>query len=273
MQPMFRMLLITGLSFLTIACGDDAVEPETDAAGVQDTGTNSDTVSTDQTSIGGLTCLPAGTTILGTENIVSECTQDTSPVGQTYLIETMEVTEPANDALLSQLNTLWASDIETGKLIILFHIVDRDDEAGTSTILVGSGKVEGDVYSFESTPSTVSLSVSNCNYATAAPADLTLAPQSLNKPVHMTAVDVCGQFAADATGIPFSFLAGSIREEDATGIEVSINPDEPDFTVDLAELLGSFVDLDMDTDGDGTMDAWALKGTLTGKAIANFEAN
>ena len=126
---------------------------------------------------------------------------------------------------------------------------------------------------WEGEPATVSLSVNGCNYETSEPANLTLAPASVNKPIVMTDVDVCGQFSSDSTAIPFSFLAGSIREADASGIEVSINPDAPDFTVDLAELLGSFVDLNTDTDGDGTLDAWALKGTLTGKEIGNFSGN
>ena len=138
---------------------------------------------------------------------------------------------------------------------------------------MGSGKLENDTYTWEGEPATVNLAVDACNYETSAPANLTLAPASVNKPIVMTDVDVCGQFSADATNLPFSFLAGSIREADATGIEVSINPDAPDFTVDLAELLGSFVDLDTDTDGDGTPDAWALKGTLTGKVVTNFSAN
>ena len=102
--------------------------------------------------------------------------------------------------------------------------------------------------------------------------NLSLSPASLNKPVHMTDVDVCGQTSADATAIPFSYLTGSIRKADAMGVEVSINPDAPEFTVDLADLLESFVDMDTDSDGDGENDAWELRGTLTGTAITNFES-
>jgi len=273
MRLTLTTIFFVAFSFVFWGCGDDTTSSGTDTNTAADSGSSADVVAPDQTAVSGLACLPAGVTISGTETIVEDCSLDSSPVGKSYLVDSLLVTEPANDALLSQLNTLWASDIESGKLILIFHIVERDNDTGTSTILVGSGKMENDIYTWEGEPATVSLSVSQCNYETSEPANLTLAPASVNKPIVMTDVDVCGQFSADATRLPFSFLAGSIREADASGVEVSINPDAPDFTVDLAELLGSFVDLDTDTDGDGSADAWALKGTLTGQEITNFNAN
>jgi hypothetical protein len=267
-------LTFTGLS----ACGDEGTgdtpaDTATQDVGAVDSGPNGDVAATDTTHPSGLSCLPVGTTILGVDEILTECVLSEDVAGLTFLIDSMVVTAPANDALLTQLNTLWAADLAADKLIILFHVKSWDTSTGLAQVQVGAGKLDGGNYAYEGVPTEIDLWVDGCNHGSNGPENLSLAPASLNKPVHMTGITVCGQVSPDGATIPFSYLSGSIRKSDAEGVEVSINPDAPEFTVDLAALLESFVDMDTDTTGDGSPDAWALQGSLTGKAITNVSIN
>ena len=262
-------IILFSLLTLVAACGDTS-SPDADTSPTDTLAADTDTPP-DDAKTGSLACLPEGITVEGMDQIQADCVQEADLTGHTFLVEQMVMVEPDNAALLSQLNPLWAADIANDRLILLFHMVSFDP-TGESKVLVGSGQIDGDTYRWEGTPSEMTVLTSQCNYETKDPVSFALSPKSVNKPIQVSQMSICGQMSGDGESIAFSYIVGALKESDATGLMVALNPDVPDLTVDLAELLDSFgVPLKIDTDGDSAPDAWSISGSLKAQRITNVE--
>jgi hypothetical protein len=211
-------------------------------------------------------CAPTVITVSPPANEDPACKLTADIAGQVYFVDTLVVNEPDNDLITGSLNPLWKQDIKEHKLIILFRVVALDQAARTGQAEVGSGKLEAGTYSWYAAPALIELETKGCHFESAATAEFTLHAATLNKPVVLTNFALSGQFAGDGTAVPTAAMRGAIRKQDAEGLEIDLGGAKLEL-VSTFELAG--VELNADTDGDCTNDAWVLGGDLTAQAITN----
>lgn len=219
---------------------------------------------------GGTECDPTAIIAPTPEDEDPSCTSDTDLTGKILVVDGLVVEKPADEFLTSTLNNLFAADIEADLLIILFHVKSHDLETGEALIEAGTGKLEGGNYTWESPPNELTVQITECHFETTEPAQLELTPQTVTKPIVVSGLAVSGQFNADGESIPTANLAGTLRESDADGLDVVLNPDNPDVSAPLKDLLeAASIPLEADTTGDCTNDAWLITGNLTAKVVTN----
>ncbi len=203
------------------------------------------------------------------DTVAPACELTVNLAGRTYLVDSLVLEEPKDDALLQALNPMWARDIEDGALILLFDATVHDEAASTASMDIGSGKDEGGTYKWLNPPNPLNVAMDGCGFTTTEPAQLDLFPETVNKPIVISHLDADGSFAGDGSAILKTHIVGGIRRSDAEGLMVTLGG--------LGEIeLAAFFDalglqLDLDTDGDGTPDAWQLSGYLTAKAVTNVD--
>lgn len=254
--PVLLPLSLALTAFAAPGCDSDSTSTTVTDAGPTDAG--ADTASAD-----------VATGDAAEDGTGGACELTVDLAGRTYFVNTLVLEEPKDDALLQAMNPMWARDIESGALILLFDATEHDNTNQTASMDIGSGKDEGGTYKWLNPPNPLNVALDNCGFTTTEPAQLDLFPETVNKPIVISHLDADGSFAADGSGILKTHIIGGIRRDDATGLMVTLGS--------LGEIeLAAFFDalglqLDLDTDGDGTLDAWRLSGYLTATAVTNVD--
>lgn len=258
-RPALSLVLPLALvAFASLAPGCDSSSTSTTGADTGPADTGTDTAGADTAS--------ADTT---TTDTGPACELTVNLAGRTFFVDTLVLEEPKDDALLQAMNPMWARDIESGALILLFDAKVHDEAAGTASMNIGSGKDDAGTYKWLNPPNPLNVAMHGCGFTTTEPAQLDLFPETVNKPIVISHLEADGSFAADGSAILKTHIVGGIRRDDATGLMVTLGS--------LGEIeLAAFFDalgleLDLDTDGDGTPDAWKLSGYLTATAVTNVE--
>lgn len=284
-RPLTLALSVCALAMFSVGCDDDTnASPDTvtttdtakDSAadGTNDTSGNETDGSGSETTDGGpeaTTCNEPLLTIdpLGTLQAAEPagCTLAGDPTGTTFLVDLLDINTPDSPAVTSAINPLFATDMKSGELVIVFRVTAYDAVTGEATVQAGTGTSCGS-YGFDGTPSELTINIQGCDFTTTSTAPLELAPSTVSKPIIVSSLDVAGSFAADQSRILTATLTGTLKESDATGLLVDLGDLGE---IDMADFLNALsIPLDADTDGDGTGDAWTLGGNLAAKAITNF---
>ncbi len=205
------------------------------------------------------------------EAVGTDCELAKDPVGTTFFVDSLVLEQP--DALKDIINDLWAKDIEVGRFILLFHIAAYDAATGAAQVSVGTGVIEEDVYKWGETPSTLNLQFDGCQFVTVGDAQITLNPATVSKPIVVSTLDVTGVIDADVTTLAPANLTGGITKTNAAGLDVLLDPEDPENSIrlDLLELLEGAGVPAVDTDNDGEGDTFELSGTLTGTVVTNVD--
>jgi hypothetical protein len=243
-------LALTLLPVVTLAaaCDGDSSTP----AGTQDAGPTKDT--------GG-----------GTDTAAPPCDATPDLTGKVFLVDSIVIEEPDDQMLLDALNPLFATDIASGALVMLFHVTAWDPATGVAQVDVGNGVLDAGNYVWDGTANQLELNVDKCAFTMSTESSLQLKPATVNKPIIVSGLLVDGRFAADASALPDAHIVGAIKRSDADGLEVTIGTLPP---VELDDLFDSFGLIEnADTNKDGTPDGWKLTGTITGTAVTNVSLN
>ncbi|MEC9071007.1 MAG: hypothetical protein VX938_01450, partial [Myxococcota bacterium] len=191
----------------------------------------------------------------------ASCSLEGTLEGNVFIVNGLVLSEPANDFLLQILNPVWQTDIEEGRLMLLFKVIEHDVDAGTATLRAGSGCSDGSgSYEWHVDPSNLKVAVNGCHFETTEPATLSIWPGSMNKAVMVSDLSVAGHFNADGTNIVGAFLEGALARTDAEGLIGNLDGLEIPI---ITFFEDAEVPLDVDLDGDGEMDAWGMAGDLS----------
>ena len=193
--------------------------------------------------------------------------------GRAYRITVLESQQPT-DAL----NPTFAVDIATYVNIIVFHIVEHNQEEGYLMMRAGpcsAAFVDPDAeppvptafyYGLETTPFRVELD--GCNFEITEPTVLDMMFKTLNKPYRVDRLLGNGTLKKDPSGIEDGHLEGGILVDTAIDLCTTI----PGFGVvnfhwfmNLAHICPNF-----DTDDDGAMDAYYFAGTFDAVEVTDL---
>lgn len=230
------------------ACDSDTSTP----AGGQDAGATKDTSG-------------------GNDTAAAACDATPDLTGKVFLVDSIVIEEPDDQMLLDSLNPLFATDIASGALVMLFHVTAWDPATGVAQVDVGNGVLDAGDYVWDGVANQLELNVDKCGFTMTTESALQLKPATVNKPIIVSGLLVDGTFAADGSALPDAHIVGAIKQSDASGLMVQIGTLPP---VDLKDLFEGFgLPLNADTDKDGTPDGWKLTGTITGTAVTNVNLN
>ena len=240
----------TALLLVAAACDGDAVATATDA-------------TTDAAAPGTDVALPDDDVTAGGCGALS--------VGQGYVFDSLTIDHPTDPAIQQLLNDLWRQDIDNGRLVVLYHLETLDPAARTLTMSAGNGVLTDGVYDFSQPPQTIeaSFDASDCAFASSAPSGIEMAPSTVNKPIPFVELTTSGRFVDDAERIIEARIDGALPQADMEGLTFDVPLLGPTELRPLFELAG--VVPEIDTDGDGTPDAYRLGGTYTARRLLDTE--
>lgn len=259
----FASLVLCTLLCGITACGDDSettAPPEPIADAVSDAGHQDDSHG------GAATCTdgPGVTPVTPDLTEDDSCVLDGSLEGKAFIVNGLVLSRPDDEFLLQILNPVWAGDIATGRLMLLFKVTEHDVDAGTATVRAGSGCADGEGgYGWHVDPSDLKVQITACHFETTEPATLSIWPGSMNKPVMVSDLNVAGHFTPDGSEITGAFLEGALARSDAEGLIGDLDGLEIPIVTFFEDAE---VPLDADLDGDGTMDAWGMAGDLSAES-------
>jgi hypothetical protein len=278
------LLLCLALPFTIAGCEDDAAEsaPVSTPDVTTDTTDTTDTTETD-------VCVPWLGTPIGDPEVVDaggaetcelgpgvasrvpeildmkDCSFPAPLTGTSLFVNALVLQEPDITFLLDALNPIWKNDIETGNLVILFHIISHDMETGLIEVVAGAGAyTDCNNYSWFATPNTVTLKTDGCNFSTVEPSQIAIFPRTMSKAIIISNLEIDGTLDPVSGEMNGANLVGTLRESDVDGLE------SLDLDILVSELfIASGADPNSDTDCDGAADAWRLSGQIAATPIEN----
>ena len=170
--------------------------------------------------------------------------------GTAYRFDSLVITAPLTGVMGDSLNGYFADEISAGNLNVLLVVTADSRDTGALTMLVGPGEPDGDGYDFSDENSTLECTLQGRYFSTEVPAELIFPNDLLDPPeLPIKQLQLSGWLLSDGRAIESGLLDGVLTEEDALNTHIM----GMDF-VTFLEGIDAFMDLD--TDDDGTPDAW-----------------
>ena len=268
-------LLMTSLCFGLFACGGDSESPAP-----QDTTQAVDESSVDEGPV-----------------VVENCDD---VVGKVYRFDSITVIEPSDDegVVSSLINSLWATDIETDYLNLVFPVQAYDSETGNLTfqgggaIATDSNGVKAGEDAYDATTATYSLSpdltfdfstqLDECAFKTIESTQIVLLSGKVTVVDSEECSDVPGIFIQDlyleanletnGESLSGGHITGVLSEHVADCLEARGLIGGPDSAINFGKFMKTVgkVELNLDLDNDGTMDAWSFVADFTAASIDNY---
>ncbi len=137
----------------------------------------------------------------------------------------MEHPDSETGYIKTQLNGLWATDIQSNALNLFFRVQAWKPAEKKLTLAIGTGQWDAAAaeYFWDATPTNVDLELDNPNVKTPGRyglGTLSIKPVSVNNAIHIINLAIQGQLECDGAGIYGGALQGSITREDAKPILV-----------------------------------------------------
>lgn len=175
--------------------------------------------------------------------------------GKAYRFDSITLGAPLPTDLATMVNDMFLEgEVDNENLNVLLVVRTDDRDTGQLVMDFGPGEVSGDGYAFyEGSVNEMIGEICGTDIQTVEPADLILPIAALDPPeLPLRALSITG--GVTGSGIADGEMQGALLKTDADTITVLSQP--------FSEFL-SEVPLDLDTDDDGTMDAWTFEGTFT----------
>ncbi len=180
--------------------------------------------------------------------------------GRGYRFATLAISKPLPDYMAELVNGFFTDEIAKGTLNVVLRVDADDREAGTLEARLGNATLDEEAYALDEAASPLHAALDGTLLTTTADSSLHF-PTSVLEPPYMpvTKLRISGKFTTDGEGIDAGTLSGALLATDAAEIKMG--------GVVLAEMLLSLAPLDLDSDGDGTLDAWQFLGTFTAARV------
>ena len=215
--------------------------------------------------------------VAGTLDVVADLTSvDVPPpecpglpdmTGRVFRITSLDAKEPTD-----KINEVWAADIGDYELVILFHVVEHDLEAGTARLRVTSATAAKSVaedgtitplkYNYMLDPAVFDAYFDCCRIRWDDPIELDIVTSTISKPFHVFGITGFCDINADGTEITNSFLSGAILEAEAQDLCMTIpgmGVANFHWFMNLAKICPDF-----DSDGDDVFESYKFSGVLSG---------
>ena len=176
--------------------------------------------------------------------------------GKAYRFDSIELGEPLVAAgVADMVNSMFLEDkVDSEELNVLLVVRTDDRDTGQLVMDIGAGEVSGDGYAFfDGSASETIGQICGTEIQTVERADLILPLDPLDPPeLPLRNLAISG--VVTGSGITDGEMVGVLLKSDADATTV--------LSQSFSEFLAD-VPLDVDTDDDGTMDAWTFEGTFT----------
>jgi hypothetical protein len=184
--------------------------------------------------------------------------------GKSWRILTLKATTPT-----PELDPVWAMDIASYDLVLVFRVIMHDVETNELTMTVTSAKAvvtEEDgarslvSYKYSMEPAQFSVFLDGCSFEITEPFLLNVITPTVSKPFPVEVRLGRGEFANGGLEIKNGYLEGGIRESEGSTLCLSfpgIGTANFHWFMNLARICP-----DHDLDGDGTIDSYAFTGTF-----------
>jgi len=268
-------LLLPSLVILLFACGgDDETSSPKDATQA------SDTTSVDEG--------PAP---------VENCDD---VLGKVYRFDSITVIEPSDDegAISGLINALWATDIDTDYLNLIFPVKNYDANTGELLFLGGGGVatdgngVKAGEELYDPTTATYSLYpdltftfstiLNECTFETIETTEIVLlsgkvtvveSDECADVPgIYVQDLDLVASFGSNGDQLNSGHITGVLSEHVADCLEARGLIGGPDSAINFGKFMKTVgkIELNLDLDDDGVMDAWTFVADFTAATIDNY---
>jgi len=164
--------------------------------------------------------------------------------------------------LADALNENLADQLSEGTLNLLVAVVEDDRLSGSLTIAIGNAAAIDGGFRFESEPDPVPGAWHGARFETAEPTGLSLTVHAFEPPVlPLKYLRIQGYFEPDGSVLRAGTLNGCLTQKDAQ-VTTIMGMSLDDF---LQQTDGRVMDIDTDT--DGTMDAYSMHACFTAEMI------
>ncbi|MFH1529296.1 MAG: hypothetical protein ABIK09_01035 [Pseudomonadota bacterium] len=205
----------------------------------------------------------------------ASCADLVDLTGRSFAITKLNATYPTGN-----LDPVWAKDISTYELVLVFNVVEHDRDGGTLTLTMTSALAEMDgetpvAYTYALVPAQFQTALEDdpngCKFVIAADnkIELDIITPTVSKPFHIEGITGSGVIGDDGTTISDGFLQGGIRETEAEDLcleVVGLGTVNFHWFMNMAHLCA-----DYDLDGDGTNDAYFFEGYLDAELTTLFQ--
>jgi hypothetical protein len=179
-----------------------------------------------------------------------------------YRFGTLTLGQPLpNDPPLSiqdNVNKTVSEGIAAETINILLRVDGDDRVTKKLDMKVGAGSGKSPSYAFDGTPNLLPCSLDGARFTTDTPSVLTVRVELIDDPhlLPLKHLKLSGKFSPDGTAIAEGVLEGALTEADGKTVTV--------LGIGFADFLTqSSIPMDLDLDGNGTMDAWKFVGAYT----------
>jgi hypothetical protein len=190
--------------------------------------------------------LPSGDTSISVEDLT----------GKAYRFTALELSAPFKGETGGLLNGFFADAFKDNTLHILVQVVADDREAGTLELKVGPGEIDGDGYKFAGETSLVECTLAGATFETVVPGLLQFPHEAFTPPfLPVSFLKLSGVLSDDGSSIKPGILDGALMQSDAETIKI------------MGVAVKALLDMDgatpdLDTDDDGTKDAYRFVGVF-----------
>ena len=205
----------------------------------------------------------------------SSCAELVDLTGRSFKITKLNATYPTDN-----LDPVWAKDIGTYDLVLIFNVVAHDTAAGVLTLTMTSAVaelVDGEpvAYTYALEPAQFQAALeedpNGCKFVIAEgdEIELDIITPTVSKPFHIEGITGSGVIGNDGTTIRDGFLQGGILESEAEDLcleVVGMGTVNFHWFMNLAHLCA-----DYDLDGDGTVDAYFFEGYFDAELTDLFQ--
>jgi hypothetical protein len=201
---------------------------------------------------------PAATDATNTPDISGGTLSVADLNGYAWRFDSLVVTAPLQGMIASTVNGVISDKLGDDSINLLLVAGTDDRGAGTLAMTVGSATQSGTSWTLDGTGTSLPATLSGATFQTTTPGDLTIPlagmfdPPATGLPIRQ--MKLTGRLAADASKIDPGALTGALTKADADVTKLG--------GTSLSDMLSQYP-LNLDTDGDGTMDAWLFTGTFT----------
>ena len=200
--------------------------------------------------------------------VVAKCPGMPNLTGMFYRVNHMEATKPIDD-----LNEVWDIEIKKYWLVLIFHIIEHDEEKGTLLVEVGPAKAEAEQladgswdpkefrYIEGANVPTVVMQLDGCDFTFDDPIALDVLTPSVSIPFPVSVTSGSGRFIKKGLAMEKVDLVGYIVEAATYDLCMTMDPFGQPNVHWLFNLLHLCPDLDLD--GDDKLDAYEFEGWLS----------
>ena len=207
--------------------------------------------------------------------VAASCADLVDLSDRSFKITKLNATYPTDN-----LDPVWAKDMSTYDLVLIFHVVAHDMETGVLTLTMTSAMAEMDgdtplsfTYALEPAEFQTTLvdDPKGCKFVIAEgnEIELDIITPTVSKPFHIEGITGSGIIGNDGTTITDGFLQGGILETEAENLcmeVVGMGTVNFHWFMNLAHLCA-----DYDLDGDGTNDSYFFEGYLDAEITDLFK--